>query len=249
MKNAHLLMIALLATGCVGKKKYLAAMDELQANQSRVSDLESELAASRGEEAELRAGQAELESDLARQERALRELRAREAVAQARVAAYQDLVSRFQEMIDAGNLKVRFVDGRMIVEMNTDILFASGEAKLSDEGRSQLAQVANILSGIPDRKYQIEGHTDDKPIKTARFPSNWELASARANAAVKEMIDAGLAPERVSAASFAEYRPAYSNGTDEGRAQNRRIEIVVLPDLNRLPGADEIRAIADAEVD
>ena len=64
-------------------------------------------------------------------------------------------------------------------------------------------------------------------------------------ALLAEMIDGGLAPERVSAASFAEYRPAYSNGTDEGRAQNRRIEIVVLPDLNRLPGADEIRAIAD----
>ena len=78
------------------------------------------------------------------------------------------------------------------------------------------------------------------PIKSKRFPSNWEPAAARALNVVKVMVESGMSPGRVSAASYAEHRPATSNDTDTGRAQNRRIEIVVVPDLSNLPGAEEL---------
>ena len=102
-----------------------------------------------------------------------------------------------------------------------------------------------MLQSIPDREYQVEGHTDDVPIATAQYPSNWELASGRALTVVRTMIEAGLGPERVSAASYGEYKPASDNDSDEGRAQNRRIEIVVVPDLSDLPGFEELEQLAE----
>ena len=100
-----------------------------------------------------------------------------------------------------------------------------------------------VMGSIPDRRFQVEGHTDNVPIKTAQYPSNWELASARAIAVTKALVDASLPADRVSAASYADYRPVSSNDTPEGRAANRRIEIVVVPDLSTLPGFEELRKI------
>ena len=101
--------------------------------------------------------------------------------------------------------------------------------------------IRDRLSTIPERRFQVEGHTDNVPIKTAQFPSNWELAAARALIVTKTMVEAGLPGERVSAASFGESKPAVSNDTPDGKAQNRRIEIVVVPDLSTLPGFDELQ--------
>ena len=139
---------------------------------------------------------------------------------------------------------MKIVDGRMVVALATDVLFGSGSATLSAEGKSAVAEVAAVLASIPDRKYQVEGHTDDVPIKTAQYPSNWELASARALTVVKAMIDAGVPADRISGASFAESKPAVANATPEGRSANRRIEIVVVPDLSSLPGFDELNRAA-----
>jgi chemotaxis protein MotB len=97
------------------------------------------------------------------------------------------------------------------------------------------------LSAIPDRKFQVEGHTDNVPIRTEQFPSNWELASARALTVLKTMVDAGMPAARVSAASFGDSKPAASNDSSDGKAQNRRIEIVVVPDLSTLPGFEELQ--------
>jgi chemotaxis protein MotB len=102
------------------------------------------------------------------------------AAAQARVAAYQDMLKRFQKLIDAGTLKVKIVNGRMVVELATDVLFASGKAELSPSGKGAIREVAVVLASIAERKYQVEGHTDNVPISTAQYPSNRVLASARA---------------------------------------------------------------------
>jgi chemotaxis protein MotB len=104
--------------------------------------------------------------------------------------------------------------------------------------------VSEVLASIPERKFQVEGHTDDVPIKTAQYPSNWELAAARSMMVVKEMVTAGMPPERISAASFGEFKPALANDTPEGRAANRRIEIVLVPDLSSLPGFDELSRVS-----
>jgi chemotaxis protein MotB len=177
-------------------------------------------------------------------ESALNELAERTRAAEQRVSQYQDLLSRFQSLIDAGQLSVSITDGRMVVQLATDILFASGSADLSEDGVAALAAVSSILAEIPERRYQIEGHTDNVPISTAQYPSNWELASARAIVVLQAMLDAGLGAERVSAASYSDTRPVTPNDSAEGRAANRRIEIVVVPDLSQLPGFEELQAVA-----
>jgi chemotaxis protein MotB len=193
------------------------------------------------EKAQLLSDKSTLRSSVDEMTAALREQQAREAAAEARVREFTDLVGRFKQFIDAGQLQVKIVDGRMVIALATDILFDSGKAELSEAGRAQLRAVGAVLAGIPDRRFQVEGHTDNVPIRSDRFPSNWELASARAIGVVRELVSAGLAPDNVSGASFGEFRPVADNSTPEGKTANRRIEIVVLPDLSQLPGFDELR--------
>lgn len=174
--------------------------------------------------------------------KALDELNKRKAEADARVKQFKDLLARFKALIDAGKLKVKIVDGRMVLELPTDVLFKSGRAKLSEEGLAAVKEVAAVLATLPsNRRFQVEGHTDNVPIKTARFPSNWQLASARALNVVVAMVEAGLTGGRISAAGFGEYRPVASNDSDAGKAENRRIEIVMVPDLSSLPGFAELK--------
>ena len=138
---------------------------------------------------------------------------------------------------------VKIVDGRMVVVLATDVLFGSGSASLSREGKDAVSEVARLLASIPQRSFQIEGHTDNVPIRTAQYPSNWELASARSLTVLKTMLEAGMPADRISAAAFGDAKPAVSNETADGRAQNRRIEIIIVPDLSALPGFDELQRV------
>src|SRR5690606_34660178 len=104
-------------------------------------------------------------------------------------------------------------------------------------------EVGKLLASIRDRNFQVEGHTDNVPIRTRQYPSNWELASARAVNVTRTMLDAGLPASRVSAASYGSSLPAASHETAEGRAQNRRIDIIIVPDLSTLPGFEELQAL------
>jgi len=176
---------------------------------------------------------------------ALRQLSARKAQADARVAEFRRLLARFKDMIDAGKLEVRLVDGRMVLALPTDVLFASGSADLSGEGLAAVGQVGTVLSTLTDRRVQVEGHTDNVPIKTARYPSNWELSAARALGVVKAMCQAGMDCHQLSAAAFGEYHPVAGNDNEDGRRKNRRIEVVLLPDLSLLPGFEELEAIVN----
>lgn len=202
------------------------------------TDLEAKLAAMVKDKSRLSASVEDMKAALA-------DLSKRKAEADRRIAEFKGLLERFKGLIDAGKLRVKIVDGRMVVALATDILFSSGSAHLSKDGKASIEEVAQILTSIPDRKFQVEGHTDNVPIRTPQYPSNWELAAARALTVVKTMVDAGMPAERVSAASFGENKPAVSNETKEGRDANRRIEIVVMPDLSSLPGFDELQKAAD----
>lgn len=189
---------------------------------------------------------AKLEANLAETRKALEEAKQRRLESEKRIAEYTDLVRRFQGLVDAGRLSVKIVDGRMVVALSSDVLFASGSARLSPEGQTAIKEVAQLLSEIPNRKYQVEGHTDNVPIRTQQFPSNWELASARALTVVRGMLEAGMPADRISAASFGDTKPAQNNDTPEGRKANRRIEIVVVPDLSSLPGFDELKRMSSS---
>lgn len=186
----------------------------------------------------------QLAASVEEMKRALAELSKRKEESDKRVAEFRGLLDKFKALIDAGKLRVKIVDGRMVVELASDVLFASGSATLSKEGTASLEEIARALAAIPGRKFQVEGHTDDVPIKTAQYPSNWELASARAITVVRTMTDAGMPASRISGAAFADTKPARKNDSPEGRKANRRIEIVLVPDLNSLPGFDELNRIA-----
>jgi chemotaxis protein MotB len=162
----------------------------------------------------------------------LDQLSAIEAEIRERNQIYEEVLSRFRSLIDAGRLSVSIARGRMVINLPQDILFASGSADLGADGRGTLGEVAGVLAEFPDRRFQVEGHTDDRPISTPQFPSNWELSAARALSVVKLLVAQGVPPENLSGAGFGEFQPVATNGTQEGRRLNRRIEIVMLPNLD-----------------
>ncbi|MBX3247085.1 MAG: OmpA family protein [Myxococcales bacterium] len=217
---------------------------------SRNGDLESRLASieaqngelvsrlrALGQEVEgLEGERSNLQSTLAETQRALEELRERERQAQARIATFRNLLSRFRSMIESGRLRVRIVRNRMVVELPEGILFDSGQAALKQDGQTTLTEVAQVLTEIGDREFQIAGHTDNIPLgRRSRFADNWELSAARAVTVARFMTTQGVPANRISAAGYADTQPVSSNESAEGRAQNRRIEIVMLPNLDELP--------------
>ena len=169
----------------------------------------------------------------------LEELRKQKAAAEARAATFRNLVARLKSMIDAGQLKVVIRDGRMLIALPNDVLFDSGKTNIKPDGQTALAQVAKVLATIPNRNFLVAGDTDDVPIHTARFPSNWELSTARAVEVTKFLIANGMRPQVLAAAGYGEFDPVVANDSLEHRAQNRRIEIVLQPNLADLPSLDE----------
>jgi chemotaxis protein MotB len=172
----------------------------------------------------------------------LEELRKQKAAAEARAATFRNLVARLKSMIDAGQLKVIIRDGRMLIALPNDVLFDSGKTNIKPDGQTALAQVAKVLATIPDRNFLVAGDTDDVPIHTVRFPSNWELSTARAVEVTKFLVANGMRPQVLAAAGSGEFDPVVANDSPEHRAQNRRIEIVLQPNLADLPSLDEGKA-------
>jgi chemotaxis protein MotB len=177
----------------------------------------------------------------------LEELQAKERQASARLQTFRNMIEKFRKMIASGQLRVRIQRGRMVVELSENILFDSGKADLKKEGQTALQEVAGVLASIPDREFQIAGHTDNIPIKSARFPSNWELSTARAVTVARFLASQSVPTNRLSAAGYAESQPVASNDTPEGRAQNRRIEIVLMPNLDELPNLSALENEVNAK--
>ena len=147
-------------------------------------------------------------------------------------------------MIDAGQLKVTIRNGRMLIVLPTDVLFDSGRTDLKPAGKTAMTQVAQALATIRDRRFLVSGHTDNVPIKTSRFPSNWELSTARAVEVAKLLVAGGMKPDVLGAAGYAEFDPVAQNDTPQNKALNRRIEIILEPNLSDLPNLD---TLADGE--
>ena len=136
-------------------------------------------------------------------------------------------------MVDAGTIKVGFREGRLVVHLDDAILFDSGKAKLKQTGQEAIAELVEPLSNVK-RDWIVGGHTDNVPIKTATFQSNWELSTARAVEVVNFLIEQGMPADRVGAAGYAEFDPVAKNSSKSGRTKNRRIELVLLPDLSEI---------------
>jgi chemotaxis protein MotB len=185
-----------------------------------------------------------LGGELDQAKKRMEELKKAQAQAEARAAQFRKLVTQFKQLTDAGKLKVEIRENRMIIALGDKILFDAGKTDLKPEGKDALKQVTAVLKDLPNRNYQVAGHTDNIPIKSAKFRSNWDLSTARAVEVVNFMISAGLDPKRLSAAGYAAESPVAPNDTPDNKAKNRRIEITLVPNLDDLPPIDD--ALKDA---
>jgi chemotaxis protein MotB len=124
------------------------------------------------------------------------------------------------------SLQLVSVQGELVLRLPVSFAFESGDCALRAPAKPVLLQIAEELRSRPV-EVRVEGHTDDRPIQTPRFQSNWELSTCRATAVVMELARGKMAPERLTAAGYGEFHPVASNETPAGRAQNRRVDIVV----------------------
>ncbi|MCK9522084.1 MAG: OmpA family protein [Proteobacteria bacterium] len=165
--------------------------------------------------------------------------------ARVRIAMFRSMLEKFRKMKESGTIDIKVVNNRMIVAMKSAILFPSAKAKLSDSGMEALTEVAQVLATIDDRQFQVAGHTDNKPIRNYEFKNNWELSSARAVAVVLHLVENGMNAANLSSAGYADTQPVSSNETADGRELNRRIEIVLLPNLDELPDLSSLENMVD----
>ena len=217
------------------------AQEEIKRNQEQLKKTEQELQSARkqivtatSELMNLEKRKQDLLRELSESQTQMATLRSIENETKRRNQIYENFVNRLKTMIDGGQLTVSIEQGRIVINLPNNVLFNSGSANLNPEGREALTQIASVLSQFSDRRFQIEGHTDNKPISSAQFPSNWELSTSRALTVVHLLIDMNVVPENISAAGFGEFRPRADNETEEGRQLNRRIEIIMLPNLDIL---------------
>ena len=177
-----------------------------------------------------------LEADLTVCQSSVKDLKAQTREQEALLAEFKGLTGKFQRMIDSGKLDVVFRRGKMVVKLPESILFASGSAELSKGGADAIGEVAAILRQMNGRRFTVAGHTDNIPVGSGNFKNNWELSALRAVKVTELLIDKGVAAGNLVAAGYGPYDPVASNGTSTGRQRNRRIEIILEPNLKPLPG-------------
>jgi len=261
-----LLVVPLLASGCVSSGKYDTAVKNAETaraelrqvtkgDQAKIGELQRKLDDATAEDARLRtelgrlgsnadallAEKGTLSSALGESRARLEELRRAQAAAETRARLYHALALRLKRMVDAGDLSIVLRDGRMVLQLPNDVLFESGQVDIKPRGQAALKQIATVFKTLEGRHFQIAGHTDNVPIETARFPSNWELSTARGVDVVRFLVAQGVAPGLLAAAGYGEFDPIASNDDSKGRARNRRIEITLQPNV------DEMVAVPDSK--
>ena len=196
------------------EQELAAAQDDLDLYESRKGSLEESLEANRQELDELREARRQTEE---------------------RLEVYREVAEQLAGMIEAGQLSVTIRDGRMVINLDNEILFASGRTDIRSDGQEALEELAEVMDDLDDRNFLVAGHTDDVPIGSGRFSSNWELSTARAVEVVEFLQGNDVSPQTLAAAGYGEYDPVASNDDEAGRALNRRIEIVLMPSIEELP--------------
>ncbi len=146
----------------------------------------------------------------------------------------QELEKQLTDEITKGEIRLKKYHDRIIINIDDRISFDSGQSELKKNFLPTLEKISKILAQYPEYYIIVEGHTDDVPIKTARFRNNWQLSTERALAVLDYLLkNSDLDPRRFSATGFGEYRPIVSNDTRENRALNRRVDIVVIPIIKK----------------
>ncbi len=228
MRIALFTLLTLVLVGCgISKEKYTALEDQLRKCEGTLADANT--------------GKKTCEQDLTASNEKLSAANEKlAAIAQTKeelekkTQTYEDLVGSLKDEIASGKVQISEMKDRLTVNLIDKILFDSGKVQVREEGKGALKKVADILKGVEGKRIEVEGHTDNVPVGPGlkfRFPTNWELSTSRATAVVRELADFGVPETRLSATGFADTRPVVSNDAEEGRRQNRRIEIVLVPEL------------------
>lgn len=227
--------------------RYLGTLGDLDRERGELARTVDQLSSCTRDKESARADSeksaAEAASNLKLSQAELEELRAQRAETEKRLESFRALTEKFRQMIDSGKLQVTLRHGRMVVKLPASVLFASGSAEISKEGLTALNEVAQVLKQMPDRRFMIAGHTDNVPVvPPSPFKNNLQLSTARAEAVTEQLIADGMNPAHLSAAGYSEYEPIRENRSESGRQENRRIEIVLLPNLSELPPMPEAAA-------
>ena len=159
-------------------------------------------------------------------------VKAREEQVQKVSSIYESLLEKMKSEISQGQVTISELKGKLTVTMVDAILFDPGKAEVKKGGREILGKIASILKDLSDKSIRIEGHTDNVPISRAlaqRYPTNWELSAARAINVTRFLQEQGTDPGNLSAVAYGEWKPVATNDTAEGKAKNRRIEIILVP--------------------
>jgi chemotaxis protein MotB len=238
------LALSLVAACGVPRADYDAKSRELEAEKQHSAQLQQQITSDEQQIAQLKGslGMAQSQAITDDQKAQLEEAKRAMQEAQDRGKLLDDLQGKFKKMIDAGHLKVLTRHGRVVLQLHNDVLFDKGESAVKPAGKQAIAEVAATLRGVNGKRFQVAGHTDTEPItseKKKEFPSNWELSTARAIAVVKLLVSEGVDAGNLSAAGYGPYDPVASNGTADGQAKNRRIEITLVPHVSSLAVASQ----------
>jgi chemotaxis protein MotB len=159
-------------------------------------------------------------------------VKAREEQVQKASSTYESLLEKMKSEISKGQVTISELKGKLTVNMVDSVLFDSGKAEVKKGGLEILGKVISVLKDVNDKSIRVEGHTDDVPISRAlarRYPTNWELSAARAINVARHLQEQGIDPGQLSAVAYGEWKPVATNDTAEGKAKNRRIEIILVP--------------------
>ncbi len=235
---AALLLTFLLVLSCVSKNKYVEVESELNSTGAELAETQKKLEVYQNRNKILldengRLIEANEALSLELQQEKLAVLRKEEKISDLEKTR-REIETNLKEQIEQKDIKIEEIEGRLKVTFVDKILFDSGSVMIKDKGKEVLLSLADSFKDNPAQSIIVEGHTDDMQIGPAlqqRFPTNWELSTARATAVVRFLQEKGnIAPERLTASGFSFYKPVAANDSEEGRKQNRRIEIIMVPE-------------------
>lgn len=208
----------------------------LKAAQDDAAKCKTALAASTADAGKLKTERDQLAKNLTVSKDELIAVRTAKEQADARIKAVEEIQKQFAKLIGAGELKVAARRGSLVLSLPAEVLFPSGVAELSEEGKIKVLEVAFHLKQHPDRRFLVVGHTDNQPpAKSSPYRDNWELATARALTVARVLIQGGMDKKHLIPAGAGDTDELVPNASAAGMQRNRRIEIVLLPALDELP--------------
>ena len=212
-----------LLSACVSKTKYVDLKNDLATTQEQVDAKNQEIRKLEEKRMELMGQIAEMEKQLKKKDEAIDEMS----------STRKSIEDNLKDQIASKQVRLETLEGKLKITFIDKILFNSGSAQINQAGQQSLLSLAGVLNQEPDQKIVVEGHTDNVGVGKSLqsiYPTNWELSTARATAVVRFLQDkAEIKPERMSAVGYSYYNPIANNDTEDGRAQNRRIEIILVP--------------------